>query len=369
MEDMAVTTQQDTFPVLASDSMFFDVAKFEHAQRVATMLSTSTIVPEHFRKNLGNCIIALNLAERMRVDPFMLMQTMYVIHGKPGIEGKLAIALINGSKKFTPLQYKKTGDENTDERTYVAHATHQETGEDCEGPAVSIGMAKAEGWHDKNGSKWKTMPELMLAYRSAMFFARTYCPEVLLGLQTKDEIHDTYVDMHQNSSGAFVAEPTEKATYTAKKVETNEEPLEVDMATENNMGPDTQEEKTIRDEFINLRTAGFSTWVFKNKDRLKNAPEGIQEEAGQKWKGLYSEPWPLESNPEDPPAQDEGQDSFVFDVNQYRDIIGDGDVNEILRIFGDVENGEPVSVPPVKRDAVLQNLKAQADTKLEHSEI
>ena len=31
-----------------------------------------------------------------------------------------------------------------------------------EGPTISIQMAKAEGWYDKNGSKWKTMPDVML---------------------------------------------------------------------------------------------------------------------------------------------------------------------------------------------------------------
>ena len=47
--------------------------------------------------------------------------------------------------------------------------------------APSIAMAKAEGWYAKNGSKWKTMEDLMLRYRSAAFFARTVAPEVALG--------------------------------------------------------------------------------------------------------------------------------------------------------------------------------------------
>ena len=51
-------------------------------------------------------------------------------------------------------------------------------------------MADAEGWTKKNGSKWKTMPELMLSYRAATFFGRMYCPDLLMGMQTADEVED-----------------------------------------------------------------------------------------------------------------------------------------------------------------------------------
>ena len=52
-------------------------------------------------------------------------------------------------------------------------------------------MAKAEGWLSKEGSKWKTLPELMLCYRSASFFAKIHCPEVILGMQSKQELEDS----------------------------------------------------------------------------------------------------------------------------------------------------------------------------------
>jgi hypothetical protein len=64
------------------------------------------------------------------------------------------------------------------------------TGETIEGPAVSIGMAKKENWYQKPGSKWQSMPGLMLRYRSASFFGRLYAPEILLGMSTTDELQD-----------------------------------------------------------------------------------------------------------------------------------------------------------------------------------
>lgn len=164
--------------------LFFDIQIFEHIQRVAKVFATSTMVPVQFQNNIGNCIIALNLAARFKSDPFMVMQNMYVVHGRPGIEAKLVIALINATGRFTPLQYKYEGEK--DNRSCYAYATKKADNELLEGPKVSIQMAKAEGWwskKDKHGnetSKWQSLPELMLAYRAAVFFARLYCRKLPL---------------------------------------------------------------------------------------------------------------------------------------------------------------------------------------------
>jgi len=169
-------------------SLLLDIEKFEHAQRVAKMLSTSTMVPDHFRDNIGNCVIALNYAARVGIDPFMCMQKMYLIHGKPAIEAQLQIALFNRSNEFSNLQYKLSG--NGDSRQCTAFAITAKTGEEIEGPAVSIDMAKKEGWFGKKGSKWQTMPELMLRYRAAAFFIRLNAPETTLGISTMEEAID-----------------------------------------------------------------------------------------------------------------------------------------------------------------------------------
>lgn len=174
--------------IVKEQSLLLDVARFEHAQRVSKMLTQSTMVPEHFRDNIGNCVIALNYAHRAGIDPFMAMQKMYVIHGKPAVETQLQIALFNKGGRFSPLKYRITGE--GDKKQCIAVATDLETKESVEGPPVSIEMAKAEGWYDKKGSKWKTLPDLMLRYRAAAFFIRLYAPETTLGLHTPEELQD-----------------------------------------------------------------------------------------------------------------------------------------------------------------------------------
>ena len=168
------------------ETLFFNIELFEHAQRVSKMFATSTMVPDHFKQNIGNCLIALNYAHRTGIDCFMAMQQIYIIHGKPSTSAQLQIALFNKSKAFSSLKF----DINKEKTTCTAYATEKATGEKIIGPEVTIEMAKKEGWYSKKGSKWVTLPELMLRYRAAAFFIRLYAPETTLGLYTSEEMQD-----------------------------------------------------------------------------------------------------------------------------------------------------------------------------------
>jgi hypothetical protein len=165
-----------------------DSDRFAQIQRVAKLFSESTLIPETFQGKPANCAVALQMAFRMRIDPMLLMQSMYVVYGRPGIEAKLAIALMNQRGPFTgPLQWEVKG-EGAD-RSWTCFATHKVTGEKC-AMTVTWKMAVAEGWVDKKGSKWLTIPDMMGRYRSAAWLGRLYCPEVLLGLPFDDELRD-----------------------------------------------------------------------------------------------------------------------------------------------------------------------------------
>jgi hypothetical protein len=162
----------------------FAPAQFEHAQRIAKVLSSSDLVPTQYKNNVANPLVALEMANRMGASPLMVMQNLHIIHGRPSWGSSFIIASLNSCGRFTTLRFQ--GDANK----CKAVATDKATGEVLEGPTVSLEMAKAEGWLDKAGSKWKTMPELMLKYRAAAFFGRLFAPEVLMGMQTSEEVID-----------------------------------------------------------------------------------------------------------------------------------------------------------------------------------
>lgn len=194
-------------------------ADFELAQRRAKVLSQSTLVPEAYRgmDGLANCMIALNLADRIGADPFAVIQNLDIIHGRPGLRATFLIATVNAAtnqnadgsitRRFTPLRYRFEGKAGSDEWGCRAVATDRESGEELVGSLITIGMAKAEGWATKNGSKWRTMPEQMLMYRAASFWTRVYSPELSLGIQTSEEVADI-------TEARWVTEPAGKAART-----------------------------------------------------------------------------------------------------------------------------------------------------------
>ena len=165
----------------------------------------------------------MHMAMRIGMDPFMFLQRTYVTSGKLGLEGQLAIALVNTRGKIRgKLKFEYTGKEGTNERACVAWAVDQETGEVVRGPKVSIQTAVDEGWYGRN-PKWKTIPELMLAYRAGAWFARVNCPDALLGMELDDELVDTGRDRPVQAAGTGAAKLNGiVATVEVKKAETTE---------------------------------------------------------------------------------------------------------------------------------------------------
>lgn len=249
---------------------FLNPESFEFSQRVANMLSNSTMVPEQYRavtkvkagkdsygnmmyrdepnpNGLPNCIIALNMSNRLGADVMMIMQNLHVIEGRPSWSSQFILGSINSSGRFSPLrfevenlgevevQYQETVWNNgrksqvtkslkVENQTCVAWAleagtrmpefTLEELKEHggvykcckaygiplVESSKISMEMAVKEGWYTKNGSKWKTMPEQMLRYRAASFFGRVYAPELLMGLRSVEEEQDRIIDVTPDQS-------------------------------------------------------------------------------------------------------------------------------------------------------------------------
>ena len=223
---------------------------FDQLLRVSNMLSSSTMVPVAYRRfkeikqfgevtgyeentaGIANCAVALNMAQRMGADPLMIMQNLHIIEGRPSWSSAFIIAAINSCGRYSSLRFVLSKPSEPVEVTYtatewvkpagggknrpnevtktvkvrhqtcVAWAIEKETGERLESPEVSIQMAIDEGWLTKKGSKWQTIPELMLRYRCASFFGRLYAPELLMGLQTSEEVHD-FIDAKPDGSGNF----------------------------------------------------------------------------------------------------------------------------------------------------------------------
>jgi hypothetical protein len=195
MENQEVKKQEVQVQEVQKNELQFAGASFSSLAKASAIFAKSSLVPTQFQGSAENCFIAMEMSQRMAVDPMMVMQHLYVVNGTPAWSSQFIIAMVNSSGKFTPLQFKVTGKD--DDLGCVAYAKSITTGELCESIRVTIKMAKDEGWYQKNGSKWKTMPELMLRYRSASFFGKFYCPEKLMGMATVEEAYELPQDAYE----------------------------------------------------------------------------------------------------------------------------------------------------------------------------
>jgi len=165
--------------------------QFETFQRMAKPLSESNFVPAAYKGNLGDCVIAVEIACRLQILPLTVMQNLCVVKGKPTWSAKFLIGCVNTCGRYSTLDYRFTIDGKVGDVSYktwvkregkntevlkpfehpeldnvvcVAYAIEKATGKELVSPPVSIRMAVGEGWYSKDGSKWPTMPELMLRW-------------------------------------------------------------------------------------------------------------------------------------------------------------------------------------------------------------
>ena len=87
-------------------SVFANADTFATAQRIALMLSQAKLVPETYQGTAGlpNCMIALEMAQRIGASPLMVMQNLYIVHGRPAWSSQFLISCVNASRRFSPIR-------------------------------------------------------------------------------------------------------------------------------------------------------------------------------------------------------------------------------------------------------------------------
>lgn len=254
---------------------FFNPVHFETMQRVCKMFSSSELVPEMYRTNLkpdkegnptnpeskamANCMIAVEMSQRIGASPLMIMQNMNIIYGRPSWASKFLIATVNTCGRFNPLQFKFTNlgrigkltiteyekkwvnatnggkgyYQNTpktvefdgtqlDNIECIAYTTAKGSDEILESSPVDIKISLQERWYTKEGSKWATMPKQMLMYRAASFWTNSYAPELSMGMKTTEEIQDIIDIDYEDVTKKVEREKAENANKTVLNIDENQ---------------------------------------------------------------------------------------------------------------------------------------------------
>jgi hypothetical protein len=202
--------------------------KGQEMWRYAQALSRASIIPKTFQGQPANCFVAMDMAERLGVGVMEIMQNTYVVHGTPGFSAKYAIGMANKSGVFKgPICFEERG--SGDKLAVTAFAIVRETDQRVEF-TCDMAMAKAEKW--TSNPKYRTMPQLMLRYRASSLLIRTTCPQVLLGLQTAEELEDVRAarvpefEAKVDALNDLIAEPSPESVRSDEGEEgTSEQPL------------------------------------------------------------------------------------------------------------------------------------------------
>ena len=207
-------------------SIFASPDRFEIAGKMAVSLSKSTIVPKEYQGNPSNGLIAIELANRLGVSPLMVMQNLYVVYGRPSWSAQYMIAMINSSGKYDfELQFDEKTDKNG--KPFSCQCWTERHGRKVTGPIIDMDMARAEGWLNKTGSKWQTMPQMMLRYRAASFFGRMNCPELTMGIYTREEVvelgPDEYTEVTYQDTVNVEAQVKQDIAENANTIDFEEE--------------------------------------------------------------------------------------------------------------------------------------------------
>jgi hypothetical protein len=172
-------------------SYLLDTARFEHMQRIASAMASASLIPKHLKgkdndpsrvhaQTVGNCFLVVNQAVRWNMDPFAIAPETYEVGGKLGYSGKLVAAVVNARAGLSArLDYKFEG--SGDNRKVIVSATFK--GE-AEPKVMELVLKDAK----TDNFMWTKDPDQKLVYSGSIKWARRWCPEVVLGVLTEDDL-------------------------------------------------------------------------------------------------------------------------------------------------------------------------------------
>ena len=168
-----------------------EIDRMREFYKMAQLYCQAENIPDAYKGKPADCMIAIDMANRMGVSPMMVMQSLYVVKGKPSWSGQACMSFIQANPNFKDVKPVYVGEVGKPDRGCYISAKRASDGSEVKGVCVTIAMANAEGW--TRNSKWINMPDLMLAYRASSFFARVYCPQCLMGVSVEGEVEDSQV--------------------------------------------------------------------------------------------------------------------------------------------------------------------------------
>lgn len=186
-----------TAPVNEADTKaaIFSPSGLQKLQAFAEVMAQGkATVPAHLSGKPADCLAIALQAAQWGMNPYAVAQKTHLVNGTLGYEAQLVNAVITSSTAVQGrFKYEYSG-EWEKFKPGAANASN-ERGLTVRVGAVLRGETEIT-WGEplymeyvttRNSPLWKTAPKQQLAYLAVKYWARLYCPDVILGVYTPDE--------------------------------------------------------------------------------------------------------------------------------------------------------------------------------------
>lgn len=228
----------------STSALVLDGDSLDKMMRLAEVMATGrATLPKHFNGNPADCLAVVMQSMQWKMNPFAVAQKTHLVNGVLGYEAQLVNAVITTCApvldrlhyewygawekvigKFTIKngdkgEYRVPGWKLEDEQGLGVKVWATFRGED-EPRVLELLLAQAR---TRNSTLWADDPRQQLAYLATKRWSRLYCPDVILGVYSPDELEETSPTIRDVSParGAVAAElppyPDEKLAENLPK--------------------------------------------------------------------------------------------------------------------------------------------------------
>lgn len=192
------TVQANQQPaVINNASLLMNPDYMDRLMKFAEVMASGTVtVPKHLQGKISDCLAITMQSARWGMDPFVVGQKTHIINGTLGYEAQLVNAVITSSNVVNGRFNYRYGGEW--EKIVGLKDNRDESGLYIEVGAILRGDTEIT-WGEavyladiqtRNSPLWKTMPKQQIAYLAVKYWSRLYCPEVIMGVYTPDELQE-----------------------------------------------------------------------------------------------------------------------------------------------------------------------------------
>ena len=189
------------------------MARFERTAEI--MAGSRMTVPKHLQGNVGDCMAIIMQAAQWQMNPYAVAQKTHMVNNVLGYEAQLVNAVITSRAPVKErLHFEWYGDwskvNGKDDKSPTLGVRVSATLRGENAPRV-IDISMAQVGPVRNSPLWAADPRQQIAYLATKRWARLYCPDVILGVYTPDEVIEreelditpvqSTVKKHQGASG------------------------------------------------------------------------------------------------------------------------------------------------------------------------